>query len=214
MGADRGGGAPRCGSATGHRPASRHLVVLAVVATIVGCTDRDGTSSANLTYPDLRTVPARPVPEDTLAEREAIADDLLRTRAEQNYEREALRYRVGLAPSPPAPPAPVPGSSAAGGAEEEPQGPSDSLAARYLRQQIDRETNQDSLNDFLSNIAQRPVDLEPLAAGEAFVPEDRGTRSRLFSDTPDTDSAPSYPDWNGYRPLLDRALGVGPGNGR
>ena len=190
--------------------ARRSFVTAWLLVAITGCTNGAGESAAKLTYPDLRTVPARPVPEDTLAEREAIGDELLRTREEQTYSREELRYRVGLRPSPPVPASQYPSLSEPEAPEEMRRPPpSAGLEARFLRQQIEGEANDDSLNDFLGKVAERPVDIEPLAAGEVFVPEDRGMRSRLFSDTPETEEAPEYPDWRGYRPLLDRLFGLG-----
>jgi hypothetical protein len=187
----------------------RGLATAMLVATMCSCTDGDGAATAKLTYPDLRTVPARPVPEDTLAERQSLGNELLQTREEQSYEREELRYRVGLRPSPPNPPTSFPHLSEPEPPKEtRPPAPSASLEARYLRQQIEGETSNESLNDFLGKIAERPVDVEPLATGDVFVPEDRGLRSRLFSDTPNPEEAPEYPDWRGYRPLLDRVLGI------
>ncbi len=75
-------------------------------------------------YPDLRDVPERPRLGYSIEQRRAIARELAADRANAAYEGQQLRYRTGLAATPPQPPPrPPQPASAKSGAKAPPGAP-------------------------------------------------------------------------------------------
>lgn len=188
----------------------RALILLPLLAGCAADRPGDPPPLTGTAWPDLRTVPRPPESTDTAEERADIGDDLLATRAAQAYERDLLRWRVGLIGQRPEAPGPSPTLPRPKGLKlPEPLLAADSLEARFLRQQIRSEVNSEGLNDFLDVVAIERVDVSPLdrltperaPADGVQLPGSLGRSAR--AERPGRSAPPG-------RPLLDRLLGIDP----
>jgi hypothetical protein len=179
------------------------LPALALLLALAGC--------AASRYPDLREIGERPTPPETIEEREASGVALLQERDMQRYQRDLLRYRVGLIDTPPERPLVSPVFVEPEQAEPVFFPPSQGVAARYLRQQIEAETDNESLNDFLDLIVVEPLAIDQLTLAELLAEEEAESEFYGFGEEGDEGDDPTrYQSNREVRPLLDRALvGIG-----
>ncbi len=133
-------------------------------------------------YPALSTVPPRPRLSYSIDQRREIADALVSDRANARYDREVVRYELGLDDTPPPaqPPAVVPEPEPPeGGVEAKPTPPVEPLppgggiiADLAVRQQVLTQRNNGQIESFL-NILERQMELnrEAEAAGIGVLPD-------------------------------------------
>jgi hypothetical protein len=158
-------------------------------------------------YPDLRDVPPRPTDMAPLETRAEIGNELLADLDRQRYERELLRYRVGLVDRPPDPPLP---RAPLGPPQERERvvvlAPGENLPARFLRQQIRAEIDSDTLNGFMNRIAADPLAIDPLAYG--LEDQESPAEPSVFGFEAEVDelNAALYRPTSSAAPLLDRFL--------
>jgi hypothetical protein len=120
--------------------------------------------SPDPSYPSLSSVPPRPSPTTSVEDRDALARDLARQRAEARYREEVVGFEAGARAAPPVPPAPVSAAPAARATEPvtPPEGRSREAEA-YVEEEMARADDDGEIDDFMEQLA-RPV---PGATGAA-----------------------------------------------
>ena len=110
------------------------------------------------TYPDLASVPPRPVLPDTLEDRRAIQGELVAARREAEFRAAELAYATGRAADPPRRPPPAAAAPAAAGPKP-PKRAGDGLVARaYLDSSLNDIRDRGKLRQFMRRLGREAPD--------------------------------------------------------
>ena len=147
----------------GHSGVLRHLACGFACASILLVAACDPASTppkpaSPTTYPDLASVPPRPVLADTLEQRREIQHELAAAR--NNAERRAaeVAYATGRAAEPP-PPLPAPSAAPpAGAAPPQPPGGDGAVARAYLDSALNDIRDRGKLRQFMRRMGREAPD--------------------------------------------------------
>ena len=194
--------------------AARRWLACAAVLVAAGCSGTDGQPQplSPTTYPDLASVPPRPVMPDTLAQRRAIQAQLVAARANAEFRAAELAYATGRAAEPPRRPEPQP-AGPAGAAPAPPRTGGDGAVARaYLDSSLNDVRDRGKLRQFMRRLGREAPDpFGPQTLAQALgltaAPPPPPDPAALPARAPTADPEPGTPEFFGD--MLDGGLGFG-----
>jgi hypothetical protein len=147
-----------------------------MVALAAGCnpTATGPQPLSPTTYPDLATVPPRPVLTDTLADRQAIQRQLVGARSNAEFRAAELAYATGRTTEPPQRPTP-PAAAPVAAAPKLPRPGGDGAVARaYLDSSLNDIRDRGKLRQFMRRLGREapdPFGPQTLAQAVGLAPE-------------------------------------------
>lgn len=135
------------------------------------------------TYPDLATVPPRPVLTDTVQQRRSIQTELVAARQTANRRAAELAYATGRGPEPPPLPAATPPAPAGPPAERQPPGGDGAIARAYLDNSLNDIRDRGKLRQFMRRLGRE--------APDPVGPQSLAQAVGLASPPPAAEAAPS-----------------------
>jgi hypothetical protein len=110
------------------------------------------------TYPDLASVPPRPVLGETPQQRREIQAELVRARQNASRRAAELAYATGRGPEPPPIPTPPPAPPAAAAAPRQPPGGDGAVARAYLDTALNDIRDRGKLRQFMRRMGREAPD--------------------------------------------------------
>jgi hypothetical protein len=182
------------------------LHVGVAVLLLAGCADgpSSGESPARpaspATYPDLASVPPRPVLSDTTAQRQQLQASLVSAREAADRRAAEFLYEIGRGPEPPPPPPPAP--PAAPGLPPPEVGGDGRVARAYLDSSLIEVRDRGKLRQFMRRLAREAPD----PSGPATLAQALGLVAGATEGSPpsDTSAQPQVPATPRAADPLDR----------
>ena len=195
-------------------PAARRWLAGAAVLIAAGCstTGSQPQPLSPTTYPDLASVPPRPVLPDTLAQRHAIQAQLVAARANAEFRAAELAYATGRAAEPPRRPEPPPAGPAVAGPARPRTGGDGTVARAYLDSSLNDIRDRGKLRQFMRRLGREapdPFGPQTLAQalGIAAVPPPPPDPASRPARAPSANPEPGTPEFFGD--VIDGGLGFG-----